>query len=55
MTHLKKFAFLGLILILGVVDIIVVLSQDPQSSTSVCNDGASVNRRTGMLLDGEDF
>jgi len=52
MTHLKKLALLGLILILGAIDVVVVLSQDARSSASACNDGASVNRRTSILFDG---
>ena len=52
MTHLKKFALLGLILILDEVDIVVVLFQDARSSASACNDEASVNRRTSILFDG---
>ncbi len=52
MTHLKKLALLGLMLILGVVDVVVLFSQDARSSASACNDGASVNRRIGILFDG---
>ena len=52
MTHLKKLALLGLILILGVVDVVVVFPQDARPSASACNDGSSVNRRIGLLFDG---
>ena len=52
MTHLKKLALLGLILILGAVDAVAVFFQDARSSVSACNDKASVNRRTGILFDG---
>jgi hypothetical protein len=43
MIHLKKPVLLGLISVLGAVDVEVVLAQDARLSASACNDRPSVN------------